>query len=143
MEQLTKLTKMTKTDVIFTLNTPYDNPFQGKDPRALCVCSVGLLRSPTLANILIKAGWNARACGSDIDYALIPISVNLINWAHKIIFMNQSNYDQALKLFSNTDEFQMIISKSIVLDIDDDSNYNHPRLIRHLIADLTKHDIKL
>ena len=134
----------TKTDAIFQLTAPYDNPFQGKDTRALCVCSAGLLRSPTLANVLIKHGWNARACGSYVDLALIPISLNLISWANRIIFAQKENYDATLKLFShNTDVVQEILSKSIVLNIEDDSNYNHPRLIRQLITGLAKHDIHI
>ena len=41
------------------------NIYQGKDKRVLCVCSAGLLRSPTAANVLHKEfGYNTRACGS-------------------------------------------------------------------------------
>ena len=76
--------------------------------------------------------------------ALIPISLNLISWAHRIIFVQKENYDATLKLFShNTDVIQEILSKSIVLDIEDDSNYNHPRLIRQLISGLAEHDIHI
>ena len=70
---------MTKTESIFKLTAPYDNEYQGDSKRIVCVCSVGILRSPTLANILIKQGYNVRACGSCIELALIPLSANLIN----------------------------------------------------------------
>lgn len=46
----------TLTDKIFQLTTPYDNPYQGKTPRWLFVCSAGLLRSPTGAAVAIKPG---------------------------------------------------------------------------------------
>lgn len=33
-----------------------DNRFQGTDKRVLCLCSAGLLRSATIADILVKTG---------------------------------------------------------------------------------------
>ena len=133
---------MTKTQEIFKLTAPFDNPFQGNDIRALCVCSVGILRSPTLANVLLKkGGYNVRACGSDINLALIPISANLINWANIIFFVNHENFKDALEVFENTPEFDMIKKKAICLNIEDSHDYNHPRLIRQLEADLIIKDI--
>lgn len=70
------------------------NKFQTKAKRVLCVCSAGLLRSPTLANILhTEFGFNTRAVGADKEYALIPITQALIWWADEIVFVNQDAYD--------------------------------------------------
>jgi len=47
------------------------NPHQGTSKKILTVCSGGLLRSPTLANVLHKNyNYNTRSCGVH-DYALI------------------------------------------------------------------------
>lgn len=70
-----------------------NNAFQGPAKRVLCVCSAGLLRSPTTAQILMQEyGHNTRACGVH-DYALIPISTALISWADEVVFMEQEHYD--------------------------------------------------
>ena len=60
------------------------NPYQSDSTKALCVCSAGLLRSPTIAKFLSEKGYNTRACGTSMDYALIPISHALVEWADEI-----------------------------------------------------------
>jgi hypothetical protein len=73
----------------------------------LFVCSAGLLRSATAANIFAKRGWNTRSCGS-MDYALIPISVNLIYWADKIYFMSKVNLEYVrLKFIDKSDIIEL------------------------------------
>jgi predicted protein tyrosine phosphatase len=64
-----------------------NNPFQGKRKRVLCVCSAGLLRSPTLAWILSNEpyNFNTRSCGAAPEYALIPLEEGLVRWADEII----------------------------------------------------------
>lgn len=61
-----------------------NNPYQGSTTKALCVCSAGLLRSPSMAKFLSERGYNTRACGTSQEYALIPISHALIEWADEI-----------------------------------------------------------
>jgi predicted protein tyrosine phosphatase len=120
----------TKNANIFATTAPYKNPYQGDAPRWLFVCSAGLLRSPTGAALAIRKGLNARSCGSAIDFALIPISANLINWADKIVFVNDNNYHQALQLFVNVGDLHyQLTHKSLVLDIMDMYDYNEPELI--------------
>lgn len=64
------------------------NPYQGKARRVLCVCSAGLLRSPTAAIVLQREyGHNTRSCGCS-DYALIPLDEVLLEWADEILIMN-------------------------------------------------------
>lgn len=128
---------MTLTEQIFTLTAPYDNMYQGKDKKLLFVCSAGLLRSATAANLFAKKGHNTRSCGSS-PYALIPLSANLIAWANQIIFVNQENYLQALKTFEQEDQLKEILQyKSQVLNIPDDFAYNDPELIRRLEEQVT------
>jgi predicted protein tyrosine phosphatase len=120
----------TKNAEIFKTTAPYNNYSQGSAPRWLFVCSAGLLRSPTGAALAIRKGLNARSCGSAIDYALIPISANLIMWADKIIFVNEENYHECLDLFKDYQMLHNILTlRSLVLDIPDIYNFNESDLI--------------
>jgi predicted protein tyrosine phosphatase len=120
----------TKNAEIFKTTAPYSNHYQGSDPRWLFVCSAGLLRSPTGAALAVKKGLNARSCGSAIEYALIPISANLIMWAEKIVFVNEENYHEALELFKDYQMLHNLLTvRSLVLNIPDMYEYNDPELI--------------
>jgi predicted protein tyrosine phosphatase len=129
----------TMTDKIFECSAPYDIEAQGADPRLLFVCSAGLLRSATGANLYAKKGYNTRNCGTH-QYALIPLSANLIMWAHQIIFVNRENFILAKATFLNTGYDEDMERKSIVLDIEDDYNYNNPELIAILEKQLARFD---
>jgi len=125
-----KFEQGTKNAEIFNTTAPYNNYHQGSTPRWLFVCSAGLLRSPTGAALAIRKGVNARSCGSAVDYALIPISANLIMWAHKIVFVSEENYHEALELFKDHQMLShLIVVRSLVLDIPDVYNFNDPDLI--------------
>jgi predicted protein tyrosine phosphatase len=113
----------TKTVKIFSSECPYDNKFQTNTKRLLFVCSVGMLRSPTAQMVATGMGFNARACGSDVDLALIPLSCNLINWADHIIFMNDDNLSQAVKTFESVGYKEDIEQKAIVWNIKDDYDW--------------------
>lgn len=75
------------------------NPYQGSRTKTLCVCSAGLLRSPTLAFILSKPPYNrnTRAVGHSQEYALIPIDAALVHWADEIVFVDEESYSSVLK----------------------------------------------
>jgi predicted protein tyrosine phosphatase len=119
---------MKLTDSIFKLSCPYDNPYQGPDTKLLFVCSAGLLRSATAANLYAKKGYNTRSCGTH-TYALIPLSANLIAWADKIVFVNKENFDYAVTFGVYK---EAITKKQVVLDIPDEYSYNHPELVKLL-----------
>ena len=120
----TKFAQGTKNASIFETNAPYSNPYQGSGSRWLFVCSAGLLRSPTGAALAIKRGINARSCGSNFNYALIPCSANLINWAQKIVFVNRENLWQIEDNFLVHKELlEQIEQKQIVLNIPDNFEY--------------------
>lgn len=99
------------------------NPFQGKDKRVLFVCSMGLLRSATGARIYATK-YNTRAAGS-WDDALIPLTPLLVAWADQIVFVNLSNYQDALNKFGSD-----AVYNSIILDIPDQYEHMHPELIK-------------
>lgn len=126
------MTDSTYTDKIFSLSSPFDNEYQGKAHRMLFVCSAGLLRSPTAAAVAIEMGYNARSCGS-AEYALIPLSANLIEWAETIYFVNERNYLEALDVFRPLKEYaEMIQRKAVVWDIPDCYNYKSPNLVNKI-----------
>lgn len=123
------MAEKTKTEEIFELSAPYNNSYQGPDPRILFVCSAGLLRSATAANLFAKKGWNTRNCGT-AEYALIPLSFNLLCWADKVFFMSESNFDEAMATFEkHVDALEMINKKSVTLCIPDRFSYNQKDLI--------------
>ena len=68
------------------------NPYQTSAHKVLCVCSAGILRSPTMANVLHQEfGFNTRSAGSCEDFALIPVSEALIAWADEIVVVEAQN----------------------------------------------------
>jgi len=98
------------------------NPAQGTFKKVLCVCSAGLLRSPTVALVLSQEpfNFNTRAVGIDSDYALIPLDDVLLEWADEIVCMDDS---QARTI-------QLRTKKPIkVLHIEDSYDYRSPELI--------------
>lgn len=99
------------------------NPHQGKYKRILCVCSSGLLRSPTLALVLGNMGHNARAVGSVPSHALIAIDEYLIEWADQIVFVNEENYNDVASKFDLSDV------DTITLAIPDRYPYRDPILM--------------
>jgi predicted protein tyrosine phosphatase len=127
---MNKFESGTKNAEIFNTTAPYNNYNQGSAPRWLFVCSAGLLRSPTGAALAVKKGINARSCGSAIDYALIPISANLIMWADKIVFVSEENYHEVLELFKDYQILHnILIVRSLVLDVPDLYKYNESDLV--------------
>lgn len=108
------------------------NKYQTEVKKVLCVCSAGLLRSPTMANALHQElGYNTRAAGSSEEYALIPISVALIYWADEIVFVNSENFSECL--YHNEEYDSIIRRKAVVLSIEDDFEWNDPVLKQNLL----------
>jgi len=133
----------TNTQKIFSAQAPYANSLQGPSQRLLFVCSVGLLRSPTCANVATKLGFNARSCGSDVDIALIPISANLIEWAETIIFMTTKNFSEVLKTFKDTGYDEIVEDKSVIWYIEDDYDYGDQVLVDNAKYLLGKYSIQI
>ena len=108
------------------------NRYQTDAKRVLSVCSAGLLRSPTLANVLHQEfGYNTRAAGSSEEYALIPVSVALLYWADEIVFVNVENFNACL--YYNEEYDSIIRRKAVVLSIEDNFEWNAPVLKQSLL----------
>lgn len=99
------------------------NPYQGKTKRVLCVCSAGLLRSPTAAVVLSQEPYNlnTRAAGLDEGHALIIVDEVLLEWADGIVCMTK---DQERELKTKTKKPVMC------LNIADSYGYRDPKLIK-------------
>lgn len=101
-----------------------NNKYQGLDLRVLCLCTVGVLRSPTLANVLHEDyGFNVRSCGVDLDWALIPVSEALVCWAERLVFVDRQTYLDFMKLSPKLEDREVQ-----VLNIPDDYEYGTPEL---------------
>lgn len=102
------------------------NPHQTMVPKVLTVCSAGLLRSPTAANVLHKEyGYNTRAAGATEEFALIPVDEVLLTWADEIVCVEPRVYD-ALR----TEQYLPILEEKrvIVLNIPDKFEWGNPEL---------------
>ena len=109
------------------------NPYQGNYKKVLCICSAGLLRSPTAANILHKEfGFNTRSAGLR-EYVLIPVSEVLIKWADEIVVMEKL---QAQDLMKDIEEFDLDVSEKtlIILNIPDNFDYMDKTLEKLIIS---------
>lgn len=96
------------------------NPHQGKAKRVLCLCSAGLLRSPTTAVVLQREfGYNTRAAGVSEEYALIEMDDVLLNWADEIVAVEPSIADKV------PDDFKY---KLTILNVPDMFGYMAPEL---------------
>lgn len=100
----------------------YSNNYQGPYTRALCVCTMGMLRSPTLAYVLNQEpyNYNTRACGAH-ELALIPVTEALVDWAD-VIFVFSSNIEISIKDKTRS-------KKVINLNIPDDYDYMDEELL--------------
>lgn len=107
------------------------NAAQGPDLRVLCVCTVGALRSQTLAEILIRrGGFNPRSCGTDLENAIVPLSVNLLHF-HEVIFCMEFDHLKEIRKLAEKHNIKVVAH---VLGIPDEFNRNSPKLISALEA---------
>jgi predicted protein tyrosine phosphatase len=110
------------------------NPYQGSFKRVLCVCSAGLLRSPTAAVVLSQEpyNYNTRAAGLVPQFALIPVDKVLIHWAEEIVCMTD---EQAESLRPIVPEDKKIV----VLGIPDNFAYRDPELVELIKKSYDQH----
>ena len=100
------------------------NQFEGEYPCILMVCSAGILRSPTAAEVGVEFGWNTRAVGAMRSYALTPVNAQLLMWAHKILCMTEEHKLEILSRYTGL----RVEEKIIVLGIEDNYNFREVRL---------------
>lgn len=99
------------------------NPSQGKFKRVLCVCSAGLLRSPTAAWVLSNEpyNFNTRSAGLAEAFALIFADDVLLEWADEIVCMDD-HQEKVLK--------ERTTKPVLNLNISDDFEYRDKDLIQ-------------
>lgn len=106
-----------------------DNRYQRqhKFKRVLCVCSAGLLRSPTAALVLSQDpfNFNTRAAGVFADFALVPVDSVLLHWADEIVCMTR-DHAEAIAKMTMVDLGKPVI----VLDVPDTHSYRDEELMR-------------
>jgi len=108
------------------------NLHQGNWKKVLCVCSAGLLRSPTLARVLSMPpyNYNTRSAGLEKSYALIPVDKVLLAWADEVFCMNEFQREKLMEM-TETPVFS--------LEITDSYSYMDPDLIETIEEKLKKH----
>jgi len=104
------------------------NPYQGDSKKVLCVCSAGLLRSPTAAVVLSQEpyNFNTRAAGISKEYALVEVDDVLLHWADEIVCMEQ---EQQAGLKARLLSQGIHTTEVICLDIEDSFSYRDPKLV--------------
>lgn len=104
-----------------------NNPNQGKFKKVLCVCSAGLLRSPTIAYVLANApyNFNTRAAGAVEEYALVPVDEVLLQWADVVVFADKEHKS----MVDWKHEGLLDTIEHYVLDIPDIHKFRAPKLI--------------
>lgn len=104
------------------------NPYQGTSRKVLCLCSAGLLRSPTAAVVLSQEpyNFNTRAAGVSKDFALVPVDEVLVHWADEIVCVEKSVYNTLMKMHKNDINSGTVIR---VLNLPDNFQYRDPELV--------------
>ena len=127
------------TDFLMNRLANCSNKYQGKYKRVLCVCSAGLLRSPTAAWVLSNEpyNFNTRAAGLTKEFALVPVDEVLLTWADQIVVMNSEQAEQIRSLLG--DEEKPII----VLGIPDSFPYRDETLVGLIRESYDKHTTEL
>ena len=107
---------------------------QGEYKKVLCVCSAGLLRSPTAAWVLSQEpySFNTRAAGLVPDFALIPVDEVLLSWAEEVVCMSKEQAEGIQELLDSLKLYDP--ARVICLDIPDQFKYRDPQLVQ-LIKD--------
>ncbi len=102
------------------------HPSQDGYKKVLCVCSGGLLRSPTVAMVLSQPpfNYNTRAVGIDKKYALIHIDEFLLEWADEVVCMESKHKKELILRYGYDAE------KILCLNLTDDFLYRDPELIK-------------
>lgn len=114
------------------------NPFQGNHKKVLCVCSAGVLRSPSAAVVLSQEpfNYNTRAAGIDAAFALIPVDQVLLAWADEIVCMTLDHERAIKKMIEDVGHQDQYLYQNLkntpifCLDIPDSFAYRDQGLMR-------------
>lgn len=109
------------------------NDCQGNFKKVLCVCSAGVLRSPTLAEVLSQPpyNFNTRAVGSATEFALIPIDPVHVIWADDIIVFSDDAFASVLNIIESLNEGSSVPfhRKITLFNVPDYYNFRDPELV--------------
>lgn len=106
------------------------NEAQGQFRKVLCVCSAGVLRSPTAAWVFSNApfNFNTRSAGTE-DYALVRVDVELLKWAVGGIICMESKHAKDIHRMM---EREGLLRHVYVLNIPDQYDFRDPGLVSML-----------
>jgi predicted protein tyrosine phosphatase len=112
------------------------NPFQGDFKKVLCVCSAGLLRSPTAAWVLSRDPWNfnTRAVGYNEEYALVTLDAVQLAWADEVVVFDHAQKRVVEKLLDEYGWKRPVHN----LNVPDEFNYREEALVNHLTEKFTE-----
>lgn len=103
-----------------------NNPFQGEAKRVLTVCSAACLRSPTAAIVLNQEyGYNTKAAGVSLEYAIVPVTGRLLTWCDEVVVMENWQAHEIIGML----EIMHIDRPVVCLNIDDNYSYMQPELV--------------
>lgn len=105
---------------------------KGDYVQVLFVCTHGISRSATAAELGVKLfGWNTRSCGARQMQALIPLNVDLIQWADRIYCFEDWHVDVIVKHGAKP-------NKVVNLQIPDEFDFREEKLVEILRHKLVK-----
>lgn len=105
------------------------NQFQTEAKRVLCLCSAGMLRSPTLANVLYRTfGFNTRAAGVVRSFALVCVDEVLMKWADQVVFVEEEVKNDFLRYNDCAQWLADYEPQVVTLDLPDEYAWNSPDL---------------
>lgn len=104
--------------------------------RVVCVCSAGLLRSPTAAFVLSQEPFNrnTRAVGLVPEFALVPLDQVLLEWADEFVCMTEDQKVAVQEMVKSIHLLTPVIS----LDIPDNFSYRDRELMRMIAERYSK-----
>ena len=122
---------MDKENIKFNRLGNCHNIYQGEAKRVLCLCSAGLLRSPTIAWVLSNPPYyfNTRSAGVDEEFALIHSDLVLVEWADEFVCAENYHADKIRELLKDINITNQ--KKPVhVLDLPDNFRTREPKLIK-------------
>lgn len=117
------------------------NIWQGDSKKVLCVCSAGLLRSPTTAWVLSNApyNYNTRAVGLYEDYALTPIDKAFVYWADEIVCMDEHQMNTIIDTYTEFMDYNKLKLDICCINIPDSFTFRDAKLIKIIEENYAKY----
>lgn len=99
-------------------------------PRALFVCSGGMLRSATAAQVMAHYGWNTRAAGT-YNVAIQQVTPTVLRWADLIFCLETQHVEEIENMFP--DVYREIKNKIRIMNISDNYVFRKSELILFIL----------